>query len=61
MLLLLLLLAHPHPHPHTHHRQAYGIHFNSLLALNNMPIKRFADFLIRQGALAEYMQLLVSH
>lgn len=27
-------------------RGAYGIEFNSLLALNNMPIKRFADYLV---------------
>ena len=36
---------------------AYGIHFNSLLALNNMPIKRYADYLIRQGELHTYMQV----
>ena len=39
--------------------QAYGIQFNSLLCLNNMPIKRFADWLIRNGKLSEYMALLV--
>ncbi|KAG2430407.1 hypothetical protein HXX76_009932 [Chlamydomonas incerta] len=39
---------------------AYGIGFNSLLALNNMPIKRFADFLTRQGAMKDYMGLLVN-
>eukprot|EP00983_Pelagomonas_calceolata_P103062 1158876-Pelagomonas_calceolata.AAC.8 len=27
-------------------RGAYGIEFTSLLALNNMPIKRFADYLV---------------
>ncbi len=31
--------------------QAYGIKFNSLLCLNNMPIKRFADHLARTGAM----------
>ena len=36
---------------------AYGIHFHSLLALNNMPIKRYADYLIRQGELHNYMQV----
>ena len=36
---------------------AYGIHFNSLLALNNIPIKRYADYLIRQGELHSYMQV----
>ncbi|KAK9794624.1 hypothetical protein WJX73_000891 [Symbiochloris irregularis] len=38
---------------------AYGIVFNSLLAMNNMPIKRFADYLLRKGELQEYMQTLV--
>lgn len=38
----------------------YGVAFNSLLALNNMPIKRFADYLTRRGKLDEYMELLVS-
>lgn len=33
--------------------------FNSLLCLNNMPIKRFADWLIRRNTLSEYMALLV--
>ena len=36
---------------------AYGITFNSLMCLNNMPIKRFADFLLRNGQLSEYMQV----
>lgn len=40
-------------------QQAYGISFNSLLCLNNMPIKRYADHLVRHGQLQEYMQLLV--
>ena len=34
--------------------------FDGLLALNNMPIKRFADWLLRRGKLEEYMQLLVT-
>jgi hypothetical protein len=42
-----------------HVLQAYGIQFNSLLCLNNMPIKRFADWLMRNGKLSEYMALLV--
>ncbi|WIA16923.1 hypothetical protein OEZ85_013849 [Tetradesmus obliquus] len=41
--------------------EMYGIHFNSLLCLNNMPIKRFADFLIRSSTLSEYMGLLVEN
>lgn len=38
-------------------QQAYGISFNSLLCLNNMPIKRYADHLVRHGQLQEYMQV----
>jgi radical SAM/Cys-rich protein len=37
----------------------HGVTFSSLLCLNNMPIKRFADWLQRRGKLDEYMQLLV--
>lgn len=40
--------------------EAHGVVFSSLLCLNNMPIKRFADFLLRKGQLDEYMQLLVT-
>ena len=39
-------------------RDAFGIEFSRLLALNNMPIKRFADWLLRRGQLDEYMSLL---
>jgi len=39
--------------------EGYGITFNSLLALNNMPIKRFHDHLVRSGELEAYMNLLV--
>ncbi|CAN0373852.1 unnamed protein product, partial [Phaeothamnion confervicola] len=38
---------------------AFGIEFNSLFTITNMPIKRFADFLHRRGELTEYMGLLV--
>ena len=31
--------------------EAYGITFNNLIALNNMPIKRFHDYLRREGKL----------
>lgn len=41
--------------------KCYGIEFNSLLALANMPIKRFADHLARTGQMQEYMQLLVDN
>jgi len=39
----------------------YGLSFNSLLTITNMPIQRFAEQLARQGALADYMGLLVNH
>mmetsp|Transcript_23123 Transcript_23123/g.75387 ORF Transcript_23123/g.75387 Transcript_23123/m.75387 type:complete len:421 (-) Transcript_23123:54-1316(-) len=39
----------------------FGITFSSLLTLTNMPIKRFADFLVREGELEAYMQLLVDN
>jgi radical SAM/Cys-rich protein len=41
-------------------REAHGVEFSGLIALNNMPIKRFADFLLRAGELDRYMALLVS-
>ena len=37
----------------------FGIQFNSLFTITNMPIKRFADFLYRRGELKDYMSLLV--
>jgi len=37
----------------------FGIRFNSLFTMTNMPIKRFADFLWRRGELEDYMGLLV--
>ncbi|CAM9645956.1 unnamed protein product [Ascophyllum nodosum] len=39
--------------------EAFGIKFNNLFTITNMPIKRFADFLYRRGELQEYMGLLV--
>ena len=42
-----------------HLGDTYGIVFNRLLALANMPIARFADQLGRSGALEAYQQLLV--
>jgi hypothetical protein len=29
-------------------REAFGIEFNHLFCLNNMPIKRWADFLVKE-------------
>jgi radical SAM/Cys-rich protein len=37
----------------------FGIVFDHLYTITNMPIKRFADFLYRRGELEEYMELLV--
>ena len=37
----------------------FGILFDNLFTITNMPIKRFADFLHRRGELQEYMDLLV--
>mmetsp|Transcript_62636 Transcript_62636/g.125473 ORF Transcript_62636/g.125473 Transcript_62636/m.125473 type:complete len:470 (+) Transcript_62636:136-1545(+) len=37
----------------------FGVSFNALFTITNMPIKRFADFLFRRGELAPYMELLV--
>ena len=39
----------------------FGITFNSLFTLTNMPIKRFADLLFRTGELEAYMTLLVNN
>jgi radical SAM/Cys-rich protein len=39
----------------------FGITFDRLLTINNMPIARFADQLDRAGKHAEYMGLLVNH
>ncbi|GIW72044.1 MAG: radical SAM/Cys-rich domain protein [Planctomycetota bacterium] len=39
----------------------FGIRFDSLLTITNMPIARFADMLVRQGAYERYMSLLVNH
>ncbi len=36
----------------------YGVQFNELLTLTNMPIKRFRDYLIRTGELHNYTSLL---
>lgn len=38
---------------------AHGIVFTNLLALNNLPVKRFADWLLARGELERYMALLV--
>ena len=39
----------------------FGILFDSLFTMTNMPIKRFADFLHQRKQLKEYMELLVQN
>lgn len=39
-------------------QEEYGITFNSLFTITNMPIKRFADSLLQTGRYAAYMDLL---
>ncbi|MBI4613729.1 MAG: arsenosugar biosynthesis radical SAM protein ArsS [Planctomycetes bacterium] len=39
----------------------YGIEFDCLLAITNMPIRRFAELLQRSGEYEAYMGLLVNH
>jgi radical SAM/Cys-rich protein len=41
--------------------ERFGIEFHHLLALNNMPIERFASFLRQNGQYQAYMSLLVNH
>jgi radical SAM/Cys-rich protein len=40
--------------------QHFGIRFNHLFALTNMPIQRFGSTLVSKGSFGEYMQLLRS-
>jgi radical SAM/Cys-rich protein len=42
-------------------RELFGIEFHRLLTITNMPIKRFAHRLAREGRAAEYQSLLVNH
>ena len=41
-------------------KERYDIEFNHLLAITNIPIKRYAKFLKKRGALEHYMQMLES-
>jgi radical SAM/Cys-rich protein len=43
---------------HRHLRERYGIVFNQLYVLTNMPIQRFGSMLISKGRFEEYMDLL---
>ena len=38
-------------------QEHFGITFNNLFCLNNMPIKRYVDYLQRRNKLEEYMQV----
>jgi len=44
----------------THLKEQYGIDFNHLYTLTNMPIQRFGSMLISKGEFEGYMQLLRS-
>jgi radical SAM/Cys-rich protein len=41
--------------------ETFGIEFNRLFTITNMPIKRFSEALVRNGQLEVYMGLLVNH
>jgi radical SAM/Cys-rich protein len=40
---------------------AFGIEFSALFTLTNLPVKRFADALLRSGELERYMDMLVDN
>jgi radical SAM/Cys-rich protein len=42
-------------------KENFGVLFNSLFTITNMPIKRFADMLHQQNELQQYMKLLVDN
>lgn len=44
-----------------HLEKEFGIVFNNLFTITNMPIKRYAHMLQREGKMDEYMQLLVDN
>jgi radical SAM/Cys-rich protein len=44
-----------------HLQQNFGIVFNKLYTITNMPIKRFAHILRRDGLAEDYMQLLIDN
>ncbi|MCX7099457.1 MAG: arsenosugar biosynthesis radical SAM protein ArsS [Methylococcales bacterium] len=45
----------------THLQNQYGIVFNKLFALTNLPISRFGSMLVSKGLFDTYMQLLKDH
>ncbi len=42
-------------------KERFGIEFHHLLAITNMPIRRFAHALARQGEAEAYISLLIAH
>lgn len=44
-----------------HLRDSFGIEFDRLFTITNMPIKRFAEFILREGKHEAYMALLTNH
>ncbi len=46
---------------HQELRELFGIEFHRLYTITNMPIKRFADMLVRRGEYEAYLSLLVNH
>ncbi len=42
-------------------RQNFGIEFNHLFTITNMPIKRFSEYLVQSGEFEKYMGLLANH
>ncbi|MCX5743114.1 MAG: arsenosugar biosynthesis radical SAM protein ArsS [Proteobacteria bacterium] len=42
-------------------RREHGVEFRHLLTITNMPIRRFADYLLARGEYDAYMSLLVNH
>ncbi len=41
-------------------KERYNVEFNHLLAITNIPIKRYAKFLKKRGVLVDYMRMLES-
>ncbi|PIR38823.1 MAG: radical SAM protein [Alphaproteobacteria bacterium CG11_big_fil_rev_8_21_14_0_20_39_49] len=46
---------------HAHLKDEFGIVFNHLFTITNMPIKRYAHMLERDGKMKYYMQLLIDN
>lgn len=43
---------------HRELKNRFGIHFNSLYAITNIPIRRYAQYLKKRGQLEQYLRLL---